>query len=405
MAYVNFISVDRNFVLQTDISQTNFVRITEAAKESGAIGGNGLHERLYAEVTVKQAGYMYIYLSNDNPTVAEVYFDDFKVTQVKSPVIQQDDYYPFGLAFNSYSRENSTPNDYKFNGKEEQTELGLGWLDYGARMYDPALGRFFVQDALADFKPDWTPYRYAFNNPINIIDPSGNYEINVTLSKDEEKQLKGIEDKKERRAARAELIEGKKQVVRDFVSQAKGPLDSNSDLKSAFVAFSGVKEGSDSWNNLWTENGKGPTLTSDGNLGKSDASGWTADGGQIGFNPFNELGQNVLTTLHEYVHYGDDLRTQSGQQGYENTPNGAPGYDAQKQREALNEAYQRASNDPDPARRVTQSQWNGYYQSYYQNGKVSSVELGYGYERSAFGRVYITSQDYKEFTAKYLNKK
>ena len=58
MAYVNFISVDRNFVPQTDISQANFVRITEAAKESGANGGNGLHERLYAEVTVKQAGYI-----------------------------------------------------------------------------------------------------------------------------------------------------------------------------------------------------------------------------------------------------------------------------------------------------------------------------------------------------------
>ena len=43
MAYANFISVDKNFVPQTDISQTNFVRITEAAKESSANRGNGLH--------------------------------------------------------------------------------------------------------------------------------------------------------------------------------------------------------------------------------------------------------------------------------------------------------------------------------------------------------------------------
>jgi len=53
-----------------------------------------------------------------------------------------DDYYPFGLTFNSYSRENSTPNDYKYNSKEEQTELGLGWLDYGWRMFDPSIGRW-----------------------------------------------------------------------------------------------------------------------------------------------------------------------------------------------------------------------------------------------------------------------
>ena len=177
IAYVNFISVDRNFVLQTDISQTNFVRITEAAKESGANGGNGLHERLYAEVTVQQAGYMYIYLSNDNPTVAEVYFDDFKVTQTKSPVIQTDDYYPFGLTFNSYARENSVKQDYLYNGKELQDELNLGWLDYGARMYMPELGRWLKMDKKAELYANMTPYCYAANTPTNAIDPDGNLVI------------------------------------------------------------------------------------------------------------------------------------------------------------------------------------------------------------------------------------
>ena len=173
MEYVNFISVDRNFVPQTDISQTNFVRITEAAKESGANGGNGLRERLYAEVTVKQAGYMYIYLSNDNPTVAEVYFDDFKVTQIKSPVIASEDYYPFGLSFNSYQRENSVKQDFKYNGKELQDELNLGWLDYGARMYMSDIGRWGVIDPLAELGRRWSPYNYAFDNPIRYLDPDG----------------------------------------------------------------------------------------------------------------------------------------------------------------------------------------------------------------------------------------
>ena len=75
---------------------------------------------------MKQAGYMYIYLSNDNPTTVEVYFDDFKVTQIKSPVIASEDYYPFGLSFNSYQRANSVKQDYKYNGKELQDELNLG---------------------------------------------------------------------------------------------------------------------------------------------------------------------------------------------------------------------------------------------------------------------------------------
>jgi RHS repeat-associated protein len=83
------------------------------------------------------------------------------------------DYYPFGLTFNSYSRENTTPQDYKFNGKEEQNELDLQWLDFGARMYDPAIARWMVIDPLAEKMRSWSPYVYGFNNPIRFIDPTG----------------------------------------------------------------------------------------------------------------------------------------------------------------------------------------------------------------------------------------
>ncbi len=46
---------------------------------------------------------------------------------VKSSVIQMDDYYPFGLTFNSFQRENSTKNSYLLNGIEKQEEFGLEW--------------------------------------------------------------------------------------------------------------------------------------------------------------------------------------------------------------------------------------------------------------------------------------
>ena len=68
---------------------------------------------------------MYIYLRNENETPVEVFFDDFKVEQIKSPVVQTNDYYPFGLAFNSYRRENSLDQKYLYNGKELQDELNL----------------------------------------------------------------------------------------------------------------------------------------------------------------------------------------------------------------------------------------------------------------------------------------
>ena len=57
--------------------------------------------------TVKQPGYAYMYISNENAKLVDVYFDDVLMKLTPSPVVQMDDYYPFGLTFNSYRRESS----------------------------------------------------------------------------------------------------------------------------------------------------------------------------------------------------------------------------------------------------------------------------------------------------------
>jgi RHS repeat-associated protein len=73
----------------------------------------------------------------------------------------------------SYQTENSVDQNYLYNGKELQKELNIGWLDYGARMYQPELARFGAQDTFADKYLSISPYQYGGNNSIKYVDVNG----------------------------------------------------------------------------------------------------------------------------------------------------------------------------------------------------------------------------------------
>ena len=77
------------------------------------------------------------------------------------------------IAQNAYQRESAKEQRYKYNGFELQNDLELGLYDYHARYYDPTLGRFTSIDPLADSMRRYSPYAYAFDNPIRFTDPDG----------------------------------------------------------------------------------------------------------------------------------------------------------------------------------------------------------------------------------------
>ncbi len=121
-------------------------------------------------------GYEYIYQYKDHlGNIRLSYKDQNKDgTITQSEIVEEKNYYPFGLQHKGY---NSTVfgrrHEYGYNGKEEQNELGLEWLDFHARNYDASLGRWMNLDPLAEKFPYVSSYTSFNNNPIFYVDPDG----------------------------------------------------------------------------------------------------------------------------------------------------------------------------------------------------------------------------------------
>jgi RHS repeat-associated protein len=79
---------------------------------------------------------------------------------------------------------------HKFTGKERDSESGLD--NFGARYNSSQMGRFMSPDPLLNSGRPWDPqtwnrYAYARNNPLNIVDPTGLYDLVNNCAADNEK--------------------------------------------------------------------------------------------------------------------------------------------------------------------------------------------------------------------------
>jgi len=107
----------------------------------------------------------------DHQGNTRVLFKDVGNGTVKS--IENYAYYAMGALLEQESQLN---NNYTFSGKELQTELDLGWSDFGTRCLDNWSGKWLGVDILSEAKMGVSPYTYGLGNPIRFSDPSGMIE-------------------------------------------------------------------------------------------------------------------------------------------------------------------------------------------------------------------------------------
>ena len=92
----------------------------------------------------------------------------------EAEVVVMRDYYPFGM---EQPGQQYVASEYRygFNGMERDDEVkGRGdSYDFGARMYDPRVGRWWSRDALEKKYPSMSPFASMANSPTRIVDGDG----------------------------------------------------------------------------------------------------------------------------------------------------------------------------------------------------------------------------------------
>ncbi len=225
--------------------------------------------------------------------------------QSAARVVQEDEYYAYGLVNAKY--RSGDKNNYLYNGKELQE--GTAYYDYGARFYDPVVGRLNMIDPLTEKTFNISYYAYGNNNPINFIDDDGRYAVSVhyEITYNALKGM-GYSDTK------ADLIAHYSSTYADhppgyaqYIDGVLHPFTNIQDYRSG-IDYSATEESQDEKNSVWhsmmSDNEAAGGMKEAEATARGLAFGWNKIFGSHGGKDLGQLGQGLHALQDAIAHEG-----------------------------------------------------------------------------------------------------
>ncbi len=160
----NIVNVPIGTISTLPASSSDYTKLTTDYVGNMIYENGSLKEILLPE-GYYQGGVYYYYLKDHLG-------DNRVVINSSGTVIEKSHYYPSGMRFYPESTSNSAALPYRYNGKELEAMNGLNQYDYGARRKGL---QWTSVDPLAEMYYSISPYAYCKNNPVNYIDPNGEF--------------------------------------------------------------------------------------------------------------------------------------------------------------------------------------------------------------------------------------
>ena len=244
----------------------------------------------------------YCSFTSDNQPVYHYYTQDHlgnnrAVVNEDGTLEQVTHYYPFGDVYGDAGL-NASAQPYKYNGKELDRMYRLDWYDYGARSYDAVVPQFTTMDKYCEKYYNLSPYSYAANNPINVVDINGDslkiMDINLIMAiyngiKNKDVHLKFNNGVLDPNSIRKEAEKGDDFFINDLfeISNSDKMIEMYANKTNTYLDEKGNKQSNMEW-------GTAPYITNDYDDGPTTVNYLKANGQPVGSHVQGCTGQTLL---------------------------------------------------------------------------------------------------------------